>query len=100
MGSAIIIAPLKEGAHDAAANLVAAGPPFDPRKAGFDRHVVYLTDAEAIFVFEGSDAEWKVDDLVTDAFHWRVQGAISAWRPLLSGPPRVAKEAYTWERPT
>ena len=56
------VVPFKAGAHEQAAELLDAGPPFEPGEAGFDRHAVYLTDAEVVFV-EGMDAEWLLDFL-------------------------------------
>lgn len=91
-----IVARLKEGAHDQAETLLSGGPPFDPRLTAIERHAVYLTPTEVVFVFEGREVEWEVDDLVTGS---AVGDAIEAWRPLLDGEPRLGPEAYSWERP-
>ena len=55
-----IVARLKEGAHDRAAALLSSGPPFEPRVTGIERHTVYLTPAEVVFVWEGEEVEWEV----------------------------------------
>jgi hypothetical protein len=93
----VIVAPLKEGNRDRAAEMIAAGPPFDPEALGFERHAVYLSANEAVFVFEGSAAGRRlaemVDDMVTSA-------SFSAWAPLLAGTPRLAHEHYLWQRQT
>jgi hypothetical protein len=34
-----------------------------------------LTDREAVFIFEGRDVEWGLDDLVDDPFHPLLQEA-------------------------
>jgi hypothetical protein len=90
-----VIARLKEGSHDQAAELITAGPPFDPEALGFDRVAVYLSATEVVFHFEGSDAARRlaevVDDMVTSA-------SFSAWAPLLEGTPRIAHEFYFWQR--
>jgi hypothetical protein len=93
-----VVVHLKPGTRDRAASLVAERPPFDLEESGLDRHAVYLSDDEAVFVFEGADVEWQLDDLVDDFFHPTVQKAIEEWRPLLEGEPRVATEAYSWDR--
>ncbi len=97
MRRAVIVARLKEGTHDQAVALVGNGPPFDPAEVGFRRHAVYLTEHEVIFLFEGTDAEWRVDDLASSAFHPLVQGALDAWRPLVDGTPHLARELFFWE---
>lgn len=39
-----------------------------------------------------------VDDLVSDPNAWAMQEALAAWRPLIELPPRIAREAYAWEK--
>jgi hypothetical protein len=51
-----------------------------------------------VFLFEGHQVEWMVDDLVSDPNAWATQEALDAWRPLIEFPPRIAREAYAWER--
>jgi hypothetical protein len=92
-----IIARLEEGAHKQAAELLATGPPFDLGEGGFDRHAAYLSTDEVAFVFEGHEVEWLVDSLMSDARRWLLSAAIAAWRPLLDGEPRVAREVFFWE---
>ena len=94
----VILARLKEGAEQAASELVAEGPPFDPVELGLVRHAVYISATEVIFVFEGEEVEWRVDDLVDDPFRWPVQAAFEQWRPLVEDQPRIARERYYWER--
>jgi hypothetical protein len=91
-----IIVPLKEGSGALAAELLDAGPPFDPEEAGFERHAVFLTDEEAVFVFEGREVAWNLDDLVDDPFHPLLQEAIGRWTEITEGRPRLARTAYSW----
>ncbi len=91
----VVVLPLKEGAHDRAAAVLEQGPPFDPKAAGLERHQVFITDREAIFVFEADVAE-AVDRLVNDTTLW---SAAAAWKELVAGPPRLAEEAFSWVRP-
>jgi hypothetical protein len=90
-----VTARLKPDASQRAAELIAQGPPFDPEAAGFERHSVYLSHGEVVFVFEGPQVEWLLDELVSpdpDA------SAFRAWEPLIDGIPRIARETYFWER--
>lgn len=93
-----IVARLKPGSEPRAAELIANGPPFDPTESGFDRHTVYLSADEVVFVFEGHQVEWDVDRLVDEPFHWLLTDALEEWRPLLDGQPRIARPAYSWTR--
>jgi hypothetical protein len=97
-----IVAQLKSGGHDEASKLLTEGPPFEPGQTGLERHSVYLSKREAVFVFEGLDVEWLLSDLtddsVTDPFHWTMQSAFQQWRPLVEGRPRIAWEKYFWAR--
>jgi hypothetical protein len=78
--------------------LIAKGPPFDPEESGFMRHSVFLSASEVVFVFEAHEVEWLVDALVDNPFQWIVADALDAWRPLVDGSPRIAREQFSWER--
>jgi hypothetical protein len=90
-----LVVPLKKNRIQQAHTLVAEGPPFDPLTKGLERHEVFLTDTEAVFLFEGPNAADTVQRLARDPAAWRQ--AIK-WRPLLAGAPRLARSAYTWRR--
>lgn len=90
-----VIANLKPGAEKRAAELVEQGPPFRPEEIGFERHGVFLSGDHAIFVFEGGQLNSLLRAVVrgstsTDAF--------KAWEELIEGMPRIAREAYFWNR--
>ena len=89
-----VVARIREGTGARARELIAQGPPFDPREMGFDRVAVYLSPGEVIFHFEGKGAAQKLADVVDDMV---VSASFSAWAPLLDGVPRLAHEAYFWE---
>lgn len=93
-----IVADLKPGAHEVAKALLAQGPPFELGEEGFDKHAVYVSEKEVVFVFEGEEVEWRLDDLVSDFFHGALQRSLERWRELVDGEPRVAEQAYAWER--
>jgi hypothetical protein len=90
-----VVLPIRTGTRDRAAALVADGPPFDPEAAGLDRHYVFVTDNEVVFVFDGPDARRSVERLVRDPGVWR---AAVAWRQCLAGRPRLAGEEFAWAR--
>lgn len=92
-----IVARLKEGSEPRAGELIARGPPFDPEATGFERHAVYLSATEVVFLFEATEVEWLVEELVDDPFRLVVAEAMDEWRPLIDGPPRIAREAFFWE---
>jgi hypothetical protein len=92
-----LIARLKPGTEVRAEELIATGPPFDPQESGFARHSVYLSASEVVFVFEAQEVEWLVEALVENPFQW-MEAAFDAWRPLVEGSPRIAREKCFWER--
>lgn len=93
-----IIARLKSGCEERAAELIARGAPFDPEETGFDRHTVFLSATEVVFVFEGTEVDARVDELVENPSPWMLSDAFDNWRPLIEGRPRIARERYFWER--
>lgn len=93
-----IVARLKDGVEPQAAELIKHGPPLDLASSGFERHSVFLSATEVVFVFEGREVEWTLDKLVGDPFQWMLNEALSAWKDLLEAPPRVARPLYSWER--
>jgi hypothetical protein len=50
-----------------------------------------------VFLFEAHQVEWPVTALVDDPFQWMVAEALDAWRPLVDGHPRIAREQFSWE---
>jgi len=90
-----IVLPLKEGAKSEAQSLLAAGPPFDLEHTRIERHEVFLTEREVVFVFVSPLGIEALEPLLADPDFWR--GA-AAWREHLAGPPRLAQGVYSWER--
>jgi hypothetical protein len=91
-----VVIPLREGALDAVRSLLAAGPPFDPDRIGLDRHDVYLTPSEAIFVFESRLGEKALEPLLEQPELWQ---SAAAWHEHVAGPPAIAEDVYSWTRP-
>jgi hypothetical protein len=95
MNRLMIIARLRDDAHDGAEVLLRDGPPFDPATLGLERHAAYLTAGEVVFVFEGTEVEWIVNDLVDDP---AISSYFDPWQKLIDGIPRLAHERYYWSR--
>jgi hypothetical protein len=95
MSRVAVVVPLRPGGYDAAAQLVADGPPFKLSESPLDGHCVYLTEREALFVFEGPNAREVIEEILGEASVWE---AATSWRDLLAGKPRVADIAFAWRR--
>ena len=80
-----IIARLKAGQEQQARELVGAGPPFDLSDTGIVRHNIYISASDVVFVFEGHQIEWIVDQLIDDPFHHELQRALNQWRDIVDG---------------
>ena len=90
----LVVLPLRPGARAEAQRLLDLGPPFDVDTAGLVRHQVFLTDREAIFLFE-TDGVTAVDNLLSDP---DVSAAAGAWEELAASPARIGEEAFSWSR--
>lgn len=90
------ILPLKDGSHDAARALLDGGPPFDPEETDLDRHEVFLTAGEVIFIFESRIGADALEPLLSNPELWQ---SAASWREHLAGPPRIAEDVYSWTRP-
>ena len=95
MSRLVIVVPLREGAHEEARTLIDEGPPFKFEGTRFDRHDVYLTQHEAVFVFEAPGVAATLDLAAESPQLWR---AAAAWEKLLADRPRTAATAYSWRR--
>lgn len=95
MSRVVVVLPLREGVRARVAELLRHGPPFDPEEIGLGRHHVFLTEQEAIFLFE-ADAPDVADRLLSTTSLW---GAAAAWKELVAGPPRLAEDVYSWVQP-
>jgi hypothetical protein len=91
------VAPLKEGAFEAVRELLETGPPFDPERAqALERHEVFLTPNEVVFLFESPLGGAALEPLLAEPELWR---AAASWQDHLAGPPRLADNVYAWTRP-
>jgi len=95
MNRLMIVARLRDDAHDEAETLLREGPPFDPEQLGFERHGAWLTASEVVFFFEAPEVEWIVNDLIDNP---AVAVFFGPWEKLIEGTPRLAHERYYWSR--
>ena len=92
----VVVVPIREDAHDAVRALLDAGPPFNPSQLpGLDRHEVFLTLDEVVFLFDSSFGAHAIEPLLADPALWK---AAAAWHEHLAGPPRIAEDVYSWRR--
>jgi hypothetical protein len=92
----VVVLPIREDAHDAVRDLLDAGPPFDPSQLpGLDRHEVYLSLDEVVFLFDSSFGTHAIEPLLANPALWK---AAVSWHEHLAGPPRIADEVFSWRR--
>jgi hypothetical protein len=92
-----VVVPLVPGSSEAVQALLADGPPFDPAALGLDRHLVFLTPDEVVFVFESWLGASVLEPMLAEPGLWE---RAAAWQPYLAGPPRLAQGVYSWTRPS
>ena len=90
-----VIAKLRPGTSEEAANLVELGPPFDPGQYGIERHSVFLAADLVVFIFEGG----QPNSLLAALGSADNQSVLAAWEPLLDSTPSIAREVYHWDSP-
>ena len=96
MSRLVLVVPLEEGAATRARELLRDGPPFELETTHLERHEVFLTDYEAVFVFETAG---EAPALELEAGDPPRRKAAAAWREVMAGRPRKAETAFSWERP-
>jgi hypothetical protein len=87
-----VVVPLRKGKSEKARRLLDKGPPFDPERVGLESHQVFVSEQEAIFVFNAG-SELSLKKLLADS---RVWASAAAWSDVIAGPPRIAKPFYAW----
>lgn len=90
-----VIAKLKPGTEDRAAEMIEKGPPFNPKNTPFERHAVFLSGDHAVFVFEGGRLDHVLQSVIKNP---TTAGALRDWESIVDGMPRVARQAYFWQR--
>ena len=96
MGRLVIVVPLREGGDREARALLRQGPPVEPERGSLERYWAFVTNREAVLVFEApglganDGAPWR------DVSAWR-EG--SRWERCTESAPRLAQSIRSWERP-
>jgi hypothetical protein len=91
-----VVLPLRKSRIAEARELVEDGPPFDPAVLGLKGHEVYLSEDEAVFVFEGPNVRTMLQRLTRDPTLWQ---AGIAWRSCVCGRPHLLPEAHLPNEP-
>jgi len=89
----VVVVPLQEGKHELVREFLAEGPPFDPGGIGLERHEVFLTEREAVFLFESPKGARVLERLLAEPELWDVA---SAWQHSAAEMPRLAEEVFRW----
>jgi hypothetical protein len=91
-----VLARLKPDGRQRAETLLAEHSTLGAEEPeAFDRHAIFLSETEVVFLFEGNGAHEAVRALFNDPIRSTL---ISHWLPLFDGPLHQAPEAYFWER--
>lgn len=93
-----VIARFDPGQREAVQALLEAGPPYDLTESTIDRHTAYLTSREVVFVFEGPDVDWDVDDIADEFFRPAVREALAEWHKVVDEEPRLGRPVFIWQR--
>jgi hypothetical protein len=91
--SIAIVVPLTEGRCDVVREFLEEGPPFEPREIGLESHKVFLTDREAIFVFETEEGVKALERILGEPELWEL---VSPWEHCMAEEPRLATAVYEW----
>lgn len=92
----VLTAELRPGSARQVARILREGPPFDIERTTLERHEVFLSDEEIVFLFEGPHAEQEARRLLSSRRVLSQAGRIGL---LLEGVPRTPEERFSWERP-
>lgn len=88
-----IVVPLADGRREVVEEFLAEGPPFDPSAIGLETHQVFLTDREAIFVFDTVEGAQAFERILAEPEFWEL---VPAWEHNLAEKPRIGSLAYEW----
>jgi hypothetical protein len=91
----VVVVPLRDGKREEARRILGGGPPFDPETTTLERHHVFLTDREVVFIFEGPHAKETVQELASEPAMWKLA---ASWHGVLAGRPRLAEDVFDWSR--
>lgn len=96
MGRFVVTARLQRGFFERVREILREGPPFDLASTSSERHQVYLSRDELVFMFEGPHADEEVGGVLDDP---GVLGRAGRLARHFKGPPSVPEEVFDWNRP-
>jgi hypothetical protein len=93
----VLVARLKPDGRQRADELLAEHSALGSAELGtaFERHAIFLSETEVVFLFEGEGSHESVRAVFNDPVRSTL---IGHWLPLFEGPLHRAAEAYFWER--
>jgi hypothetical protein len=93
----VLVAQLKPDGRQRAEELLAEHSVLGAAELApaLDRHAIFLSESEVVFLFEGEGSHGSVRTIFNDPAQSTL---ISHWLPLFDGPLHRAEEAYLWER--
>jgi hypothetical protein len=91
--SIVVLLPLGEGQSEVVRSFLEEGPPFDPHAIGLVSHKVFLTDREALFVFETDQGVEAFERILAEPDFWDV---VSSWERSTVEEPRVGTAVFEW----
>src|SRR5262245_22604458 len=90
-----VVATIRPGKHDQLARLLAQGPPFEVAAHGFTSHHAFSGERTVVFVFEGTSALERVQEL-----RRRLPMTELARMGLLVHDPELLTDRLSWEAAT
>jgi len=91
-----MIVPLKRGSGDEVRRILADSASDALGDTSLERHFVFQSSDELVFLFEGAHADRIAKALIEKS---ALLGQESRLRQHLDGSPRVLEEVFSWERP-
>ncbi len=91
----VIVAELREGSARRVAEVLREGPPYALEQTSLERHEVFLSEREVVFLFEGVHAEEEAKRLLGEDRLLESAGRLGVH---LRSRPRVPAELFGWER--
>ena len=93
----VLVARLKPDGRQRAEELLAEHSALGGAELeeAFERHAIFLSETEVVFLFEGESPHGSVRAIFNDPVQSTLMGH---WLPLFDGPLHRAAQAYLWER--
>ncbi len=87
-----IAARIRPGRHRELEAMLAAGPPFDLAREGFEHHEVLLGDEDVVFLFTGPGARSQLERMAASRLFLAEVARMSD----LVSAPRLLDQTFEW----